>query len=64
MRIAVDDSLCRGHGICIAVCPEVFALTDDGYAQAKHEVVPEGLGDAAQEALQACPEHAITGTDE
>ena len=24
MRAAVDDQRCRGHGVCITICPEVF----------------------------------------
>ena len=34
MRASVNDGLCRGHGVCVALCPEVFTLTDWGYAEA------------------------------
>lgn len=34
MRISVDDDACAGHGACTTVCPEVFVITDDGYAKA------------------------------
>ncbi len=34
MKATVDDQRCRGHGVCITICPEVFELTDDGYAVA------------------------------
>jgi ferredoxin len=62
MRVTVNDSLCRGHGVCVAVCPEVFDLTDDGYAEASPgEVAPE-FEDAVHEAIGACPEHAIKET--
>jgi ferredoxin len=60
MRAAVDDDRCRGHGICVAVCPEIFTLTDDGYAVAHDGDVPAALQASATEAAQACPEHAIT----
>ncbi|MCG5433972.1 ferredoxin [Mycobacterium sp. MYCO198283] len=60
MRASVDDDRCRGHGICVAVCPEIFTLTDDGYAVAADGDVPESLQASAVEAAEACPEHAIT----
>ena len=60
MKVTVNDGLCRGHGVCVAVCPEVFALTDWGYAEAiEDEVAPE-FEAAVTEAIEACPEHAIT----
>ena len=34
MRVWVDDQRCRGHGMCLTLCPDVFSLTDDGYAEA------------------------------
>jgi ferredoxin len=49
--VTVDDERCRGHGVCTGLCPEVFTLTDDGYAVA-----------AAHDAIDNCPEHAITAT--
>jgi ferredoxin len=59
MRVWVNDSLCRGHGVCVALCPEVFELTDWGYAEAvEDDVAPEFHG-AVAEAISACPEHAI-----
>jgi ferredoxin len=60
MKVAVDDGRCRGHGMCLTICPEVFELTDDGYAVADPEVVPAGLEDAAREAIENCPERAIS----
>jgi ferredoxin len=60
MKVAVDDGRCRGHGMCLTICPEVFDLTDDGYAVADPEEVPSGLEDAAREAIENCPERAIS----
>jgi ferredoxin len=59
MKVTVNDSLCRGHGVCVAVCPEVFDLTDDGYAVASEDEVPPEFQGAVHEAIEACPEHAI-----
>ena len=60
MRAAVDDQRCRGHGVCITICPEVFELTDDGYSVAAEADVPTELEAAVSEAVESCPEHAIT----
>ena len=60
MRVSVDDQRCRGHGVCTTLCPDVFSLTDDGYAVAIPSDVPTGLEEATQEAIQCCPEQAIS----
>jgi ferredoxin len=59
MRVAVDEDRCAGHGMCLTLCPEVFDLTDDGWAVAASPDVPAGLEDAAHEAIDNCPENAI-----
>ena len=59
MKLTVDHDTCRGHGICVAICPELFALTDAGYATAAEGPVPDGVADAAAQAVAACPEQAI-----
>ena len=59
MKASIDDGRCRGHGVCTTICPEVFEMTDDGYAEAIVEDVPEELQDSAREAAQACPESAV-----
>ena len=63
MKVTVDDQRCRGHGMCLTLCPEVFDLTDDGYAVADPEEVPAGLETAAREAIENCPEQAISEID-
>lgn len=60
VRVHVDDDRCAGHGVCVTVCPEVFALTDDGYAQALSPDVPDEFSAQVEEAAACCPEHAIT----
>ncbi|MGE2734286.1 ferredoxin [Mycolicibacterium vaccae] len=59
MRVRVDDDACAGHGVCVALCPEVFTLTDDGFAHAIVSAVPVEFTDAVAEAAAACPERAI-----
>ncbi|HTX98228.1 MAG TPA: ferredoxin [Mycobacterium sp.] len=62
MKVWVDDQRCRGHGVCITLCPEVFSLTDDGYAVATSSEVPIQLEAATREAIDCCPEQAISET--
>ncbi len=62
MRVAVDEERCRGHGVCITLCPEVFRLADDGYAEVHLPEVPAEFDAAAQEAIECCPEQAIRET--
>jgi ferredoxin len=60
MKVTVDDSRCAGHGVCVGLCPDVFALTDDGYAVAQESEVTGESEDSVREAIDTCPEHAIT----
>ncbi len=60
MKVWVDDQRCRGHGMCLTLCSDVFSLTDDGYAVAITSAVPTELESATREAIQCCPEQAIS----
>jgi ferredoxin len=60
MKVTVDDDGCRGHGTCCTICPEVFVLTDDGYAVARTPEVPAEFEEAVRNAARRCPERAIT----
>lgn len=60
MEVSVDDQRCRGHGICVTICPQVFTLTEDGYAVVENPYVPAELESAVGEAVQSCPEQAIS----
>ncbi|WP_193047023.1 ferredoxin [Mycolicibacterium baixiangningiae] len=59
MKVTVDEDRCRGHGMCLTLCPEVFQMTDDGYAIADPAEVPGGLEESAKDAIANCPEQAI-----
>ena len=63
MKVTVDEDRCRGHGMCLTLCPEVFSMTDDGYAIADPEEVPAASRTSAKEAIVNCPEQAIVETD-
>jgi ferredoxin len=62
MKVAVDEDRCRGHGVCVSLCPEVFRLTEDGYSEVYVPEVPAGSEDAARDAIESCPEQAISET--
>lgn len=59
MKVSVDDWCCRGHGVCVTLCPEVFSLTEDGYSVAITAYVPMGLEAATRRAIECCPEQVI-----
>lgn len=63
MKVTVDEDRCAGHGMCLTLCPEVFEMTDDGWAVADPEDVPVGLENAARDAIANCPEQAIREID-
>lgn len=60
MRVIIDEDSCRGHGVCCALCPDVFELTDGGYAQVLVSEVPAELENDVRAAILQCPERAIS----
>jgi ferredoxin len=62
MRVTVDAARCEGHARCWSVCPEVFALDDEGHAVVEQPEVPAGLEGKVRDAERNCPERAITVT--
>ncbi|ORB31043.1 ferredoxin [Mycolicibacterium parafortuitum] len=63
MRVTLDDDICRGHGVCAAICPTVFTIADGGYAEVTIADVPADLATSVRDAADNCPEHAIHITD-
>lgn len=59
MKVGVDEDRCAGHGMCLTLCPQVFELSEDGWAVAVAGEVPAEYEAAVQEAIQCCPENAI-----
>jgi ferredoxin len=62
MKVTIDEDRCRGHGVCCTLCPEVFELTDDGYATVRTPQVPAASEAAVRAASGSCPERAITAS--
>ena len=62
MHVSIDDDRCQGHGRCVLICPDVFAVDDSDHGVV---VVADPSGDLARGAQRAaanCPEQAITVT--
>ena len=57
MKVTVNDE-CVACGLCVDVCPEVFAL-DDEKAEVKVDVVPAEHEQAVKDAADDCPVEAI-----
>ncbi|MEA3178808.1 MAG: ferredoxin [Gammaproteobacteria bacterium] len=60
LRVIANRGACCGYGVCSEICPEVFALDDNGVVIVKTESVPPGLENKAREGAQACPQSALT----
>lgn len=58
MRYKVNEN-CIGCGQCASICPEVFALTDEGVARAKEGDFAGETDEAACKAAEECPVSAI-----
>ncbi|MEE3849636.1 ferredoxin [Gordonia sp. LSe1-13] len=63
MRIALDASRCVGHGICEAGLPDVFEVTDDGYAEIDDEAAAHAPAADLRNAALNCPSAALTVED-
>ncbi|PVX59523.1 ferredoxin [Rhodococcus globerulus] len=61
MKMQVDATKCEAFGACADLCPSLFILDEWGYASVIGDgTVPDGDEQAAENALAACPEMAIT----
>jgi ferredoxin len=59
MKAEVDAAKCQGHARCWEICPEVFALDEDGFGAVPVPEVPAEHELKAREAADNCPERAI-----
>ncbi len=60
MRVTVDAETCQGHARCWQICPQVFDLDDEGHSFVPDPEVPPELEAKVHEAVDNCPERAIT----
>ena len=58
-KLAVDWTLCKGHGLCADIVPELIRLGPDGYPALADAAVPVHLRGRAQRAVRRCPALAL-----
>ncbi|GAA1513325.1 NADH-quinone oxidoreductase subunit NuoF family protein [Streptomyces albidochromogenes] len=58
-KFAVDWTLCKGHGLCADIVPELIRLGPDGYPALADASVPVHLRGRAQRAVRRCPALAL-----
>ncbi len=59
MKAMIDRNGCIACGLCVATCPEVFRMADDGLAEAYRDSVPKEVENKAVEAQNECPVSVI-----
>jgi ferredoxin len=67
MKVSIDQEKCVVCASCVAVCPEVFEMKDDGSIDVKEEQkgkdIPKELEEKVKEAKDMCPAEAIVVTE-
>jgi sterol 14-demethylase len=58
-RIAVDEDLCQGHGVCESEAPEVFEVTRDRKVAVMIPEPDDTLRRQVDAAVRYCPTHAL-----
>lgn len=60
MKIKIDKIKCTGCGTCVALCPKIFTLNNDG----KAAVIDKSGCDKnicnCQDVIESCPAQAIS----
>lgn len=64
MKVSIDKTKCVTCGSCVAICPEVFEMKDDGSVDVKGEyqnvdITDTELQEKVRQAADACPATAI-----
>jgi len=59
MKAIINADACVGCGLCVNMCPEVFAMKDDK-AVVIATPIPSNVVDSAKEGAESCPVEAIT----
>lgn len=59
MRVEVDQEKCISCGYCVNHCGEIFDWNGDHKAEEEMGIVPKDFEDAATDAVDNCPTHAI-----
>ncbi|MEU7728543.1 NADH-ubiquinone oxidoreductase-F iron-sulfur binding region domain-containing protein [Streptomyces sp. NPDC040724] len=62
-RLVVDWTLCKGHGLCVDILPDVVRLDADGFPAQASMPVPGRLRPKALRAVRRCPALALSIQD-
>lgn len=57
--LAVDFTVCDGHGLCAELLPELIVTDEWGFPVFRSGTVPPGLLADARRAVAACPVMAL-----
>lgn len=60
LKLTVDGGRCNGHGLCYGFHPELFDADEEGHCLVLVTDVPEELRSAAAQAVESCPEQALS----
>lgn len=63
-KVVVNHEECLGDGVCEDICPEVFKIGDDDLAHVLIEYPGPELEEKVQEAIDECPNGAISWVEE
>ncbi len=64
MKVSIDKTKCAACGTCVAICPEVFEMKDDGTVDVKAEfqgvdITDPELMEKIKQAEMSCPSTAV-----
>lgn len=59
MKVIIDREACIGCAVCVAICPDLFEMDEEGIAVVKKNPVPANLESEAKEAAESCAVEAI-----
>lgn len=59
-KLRIDASCCEGHGMCYELAPDLIDADDRAHGKIKVAEVAPALEAQANAAITACPERAIT----
>jgi ferredoxin len=60
MKVFIDSDLCMGCGVCESIASKLFKIEEDGVARVVLGEVPPQFEAAVRQAIEECPEEAIS----
>ena len=60
MKAAVDQEKYIGCEMCVATCPKVFRMSDDGKSEVYIDSIPPEEEENCKNAMEDCPAEAIS----